>query len=74
MTGPFQRRTDGDCSLWSSFKEALAGPYDKVSFDVEGGRLILRSDGTWEYWTEGGRIVNGGYKRWAEEQNTEKAL
>lgn len=32
-----------------SFLEALREEYDKISFGVDGGRLILRSDGTWDY-------------------------
>ena len=49
----FQRRYDGGAiEHHESFAEACNLTYDKISFDLSGGRLILRSDGTWEYWDE----------------------
>ncbi len=38
----------------SSFHHVLSRPFDKISFALENGRLILRVDGTWEYWDQGG--------------------
>lgn len=71
MIGPFQRRVDGELTLWSSFQEAISGPYDKVSFDLEGNRLILRKDGSWEYWTNTVRIVNGVERKWLPSEEPE---
>lgn len=45
----FQRRSCGVLEYHESFLEALREEYDKISFGVDGGRLILRSDGTWDY-------------------------
>jgi len=62
----YQRRIDGMISEWDSFREAIGGPYGKVSFELENGRLMLYSDGTWAYRTEVGEYRNGNFARWED--------
>ena len=50
----YQRRYGGMIEHHSSFHHVLSRPFDKISFALENGRLILRGDGTWEYWDQGG--------------------
>ncbi len=51
----YQVRRHGGELLWfddldKAFLE-MAGDYDKISWTEGGGRIILRRDHTWEYWT-----------------------
>lgn len=53
----FQGRCDGDCREFATFTEARKFAENsihelgKVSWHFDGGRLILRADGTWEHLT-----------------------
>ena len=47
----YQRRYQGGLiDHHPTFREAINLEYDKISFELEDGRLILRNDGSWEYW------------------------
>lgn len=68
----YQHRLGGEIKYYSSLRKALRNtPYAKVSFDVDGGRLLLFGDGTWEYWDEDGVWSAAGHKPWFAEESNE---
>ena len=68
----YQTRLNGICIEHTTLEAALKTLSEKVSFTVDGHRVILRADGTWEVWTKEGVYTADRFRSWLNEVTAEE--